>query len=132
MEIVENKVCLDTDFLIDLLRNKKETLLWIKENEDRFEFATTIINVFELYYGEYKNNFNGANELDKFINSLSILNLTEEIVKSAGKTAAFLESEGNSLDLKDILIGIIAMKNDFAIKTNNKKHFERIKGLELL
>ncbi len=51
---MENKVCLDSDFLIDILRDKEESLRWV-EQASECEFATTIINVFELYYGEYKN-----------------------------------------------------------------------------
>ena len=51
---MEDKICLDTDFLVNFLRNKKEEADFIKENEISKNLATTYINLFELYYGAYK------------------------------------------------------------------------------
>ncbi|HII29807.1 TPA: type II toxin-antitoxin system VapC family toxin [Candidatus Woesearchaeota archaeon] len=36
-----NKICLDTDFLVDFLRDKKEEVDFIKKNETDKELATT-------------------------------------------------------------------------------------------
>ncbi len=129
---MENKACLDTDFLIDFLRNKKEKVEWIKNNSEA-SLATTIINVFELYYGEYKlESRKNLEKLEDFLNSFYILNLNNEIVKKAGEVAAQLEKQGNMLEFRDILIAVTASHNNYSLKTNNKKHFERIKDLKIL
>ena len=53
---MENKICIDTDILVDFLRNEEKAVEFIKEHEERNELATTHINLFELYYGAYKSN----------------------------------------------------------------------------
>ena len=132
MEIMENKACLDSDFLIDFLKNGKDEINWIKENKET-EMATTIINVLELYYGEYKNNAkSNVGNLENFLKNFSVLNLNEEIAKKAGKIAAGLEKEGNVLEFRDVLIAAIASHHGYPIKTGNKKHFGRIKDLKLI
>ena len=133
MEFVETKICLDTDFIIDFLKNRQEAVNWIKDNEETSDLATTAITVFELYYGEYKNKYKGNPEkLDLFIESLNILDITKITAKEAGKIAAQLEKEGELLEFRDILIAAATLLNQYALKTNNKKHFERIKRLTLV
>jgi len=46
-------IVVDTDILIDLLREKEYALLKIEELEKNQELATTDINAFELYFGAY-------------------------------------------------------------------------------
>jgi len=130
---MEDRICLDTDILIDLLRNKPEVVSWIKENESKYNFVTTIINAFELFAGAYKS-FNPEKKLEdiqELIEKLEILNLSLETVQEAGKQNAMLGEKGIELDFRDIFVGTIALANKIALKTNNKKHFERIDGLKL-
>lgn len=129
---MENKVCLDTDFLIDFLRNKKDKVDWIKKNSES-DLATTIINVFELYCGEYRlESKRNLERLEDFLKNFYILNLNVEIVKNAGKIAAELEKQGNMLEFRDILIAATSIHNNLPLKTDNKKHFDRISGLKIL
>ena len=131
---MEDKICLDTDFLIDFLRNKKEEVEFIKKNEFDKELATTYINLFELYYGAYKSDKSAKNlELIKtLVRRINLLNLSENSVEKAGEISAFLEKEGSSVDFRDVLIGSISLVNGYALKTNNAKHFSKIKGLTVL
>jgi len=131
MEKLENCICLDSDILIDLLRNKKETLEWLKENENKFIFATTIINVFELYAGAYnsENQEKRIKAVKKLIEKLKILNINLRIVEEAGKHYAKLKKEGQIIDNRDLFIGVIALTENIPLKTNNKSHFSRIDGL---
>ena len=49
------RVIMDTDILVDFLRNKKEaTSLVNRLEENNCLLATTAINAFELYYGAHK------------------------------------------------------------------------------
>ena len=46
---------IDTDILIDLLRNKKEAVAFVSKLQDKnFRLSTTVINQFELHYGAHK------------------------------------------------------------------------------
>ena len=48
-------ICIDTDILIDHLRNRREAVEEIERLEmEGFQLSTTVINSFELYYGAYK------------------------------------------------------------------------------
>ncbi len=131
---MENTVCIDTDVLADLLRKKENAVSWFKDNEDNFQLATTTINIFELYYGSHRSSDpeNSIAMVNNLLENLTILTLDTKSAHEAGKQFARLASEGNIVDVKDILIGSIALTSDYSLKTNNKKDFERIKGLKVI
>ena len=131
---MEQKICLDTDVLITFLRNKKEEVKFILEQEERNEITTTYINLFELYYGAYKSKEQQKNleAVNLIIDRITILNLTLLSVKKAGEILAQLEREGEKVDFRDILIGTIALLHNCILKTNNTKHFSKIEGLKLV
>ena len=133
MEKLENKICLDTDFLINFLRNNEEEVNFIKDNEDK-SLATTYINLFELYYGAHKSEFKkqNVNGVSLLVERLEILNFSIEVVNKAGEILAELEKKGNLIDFRDILVGTVSLMNDYSLKTNNVKHFEKISGLKII
>jgi len=129
---VEN-ICLDTDFLVNFLRNKKEAVEFIETNELKNHLATTYINLFELYHGVMKSHEKENNLvlLENLQNRITILNLSKESVREAGKLLAGLEKDGKPIDFRDLLIGTVALVEGFSIKTDNKKHFDRVNGLNV-
>lgn len=129
---VEDKICLDTDFLVNFLRNKPEEADYIAQHEQRMLLATTQINLFELYYGAYKSKrIENVLQLEELQHRLKILNLSKAAVKKAGELLAILEQQGRPIEFRDLLIGCIAQVEGFCLKTNNRKHFERIPELLL-
>lgn len=130
---MEDKICLDTDFLVNFLRNKKEEVEFIKKNELQKDLATTYINIFELYYGAYKstNKEHNFKAIQLLLNRINILNLSEDSVKKAAEILVNLEKQGGLIDFRDLLIGTITLVNNYAIKTKNIKHFNRIEGLNI-
>ena len=133
MEAMENKICLDTDFLVNFLRNKKEEVEFIEENETRTIFSTTSINLFELYYGAYKSGVaENILKLEELQQRLRILSTSKEAMKKAGEILMILEKQGQLLDFRDLLIGTIALTEKISLKTLNKKHFLRIPHLTVL
>lgn len=130
MEILDDKICLDTDVLVNFLRNKKEETEFIRQNEHSMLFATTPVTLFELYYGAYKSGVpENVLRVDELQHKLAILNLSREAVKLAGKTLADLNKKGVMLDFRDLLIGCTAITEGFCLKTNNRKHFEKFQDL---
>ncbi len=129
------KVCLNTDVLIDLLRGRREAVEMVKSLEERCELATTAITLFELYYGAFKvgreKNVAAVRELAR---RLEVLELTEKAAELAGRIAAALERSGESLEFRDVLIAAIAVVNGVELCTGNVSHFGRLKrfGLKIL
>ena len=131
---MESKICLDTDFLVNFLRNKREEADFIKINEADKDLATTYINLFELYYGAYKSQEreNNLKAISLLLSRLNILNLSDESVKKSGEILVKLEKEGKTIDFRDLFIGTIALVNNYSLKTNNIRHFNRIEELRIM
>lgn len=133
MEYMEKNICLDTDILVNFLRNKPTEVAFIQEHERKVTFATTGINLFELYYGAYKSglqaNVESVHELRQ---RLKILPTSHEAMQRAGQLLAVLEKKGMPIEFRDLLIGNIAVTEGFSMKTNNTRHFQRISGLILM
>ncbi len=127
-------ICLDTDLLVNFLRNDEDAVNYVEENELVNNLFTTHITLFELYYGANLSSHKKQNidAVDILTKRLGLLNLTERSVKKAGEISAELDKKGNMIDFRDLLIGTIALDKGIAIKTNNKKDFERIKGLKVV
>src|SRR3989338_6966145 len=106
---MENKICLDTDFLVNFLRNGKEEIEFIRKNETDKILATTYINLFELYYGAYRSNKaeSRLKAISSLLNRINILNLSDESVKKAGDVQAKLRERGEMIEFRDLFIGTI-------------------------
>lgn len=128
-----DRICLDSDFIIDALRGKKEAADFLLDNEEKVIFAITIVSLFELYRGAFGSSEKGdVFAVDNLKNRFEILNLSEESVKLAGKVMAELRKKGEVIDFRDLFIGTLAVVNGFAVKTNNVKHFAKIPGINLV
>lgn len=128
------RVIMDTDILIDLLRNETKVVDSISEMERKgWLLATTIINAFELFYGAYKSkncqkNLASAKTL---LERLVVLNMGLTSAQNAGRVCAELEREGQSIGLRDAMIGAIALTTGYSLATRNTEHFKKIAGLNL-
>lgn len=92
--------------------------------------ATIAINVFELFWSAYRIK-SQLMAVERLLNSVILLNTTRKSMREAGRIAADLDSQGIQINVGDLLIAAICEVNNYAIATNNKKHFERIEGLKL-
>ncbi len=129
-----DKICLDTDFLADLLRKNPSAEAFVKEHEQKVGLATTYVNLFELYNGAFTSERKETNlkAVELLKERLVLLNLTDNSVKSAGQLLAQLKKEGTLIDFRDLFIGCIAREHNYAIKTNNIKHFSKIPNLRIV
>ncbi len=63
---------------------------------------------------------------------VNLRNLSPEAVQQAGEIQARLEKKGEMTDFRDILIGCVALREGFSLKTYNLKHFSRIPELFII
>ena len=134
MEDLETTLCLDTGIIIDILRKKKETLLWLESIKREQPLAITLITVFEIYRGIYGGT-RAIEELESFEylkKQLTLLPFTETHMREAARASILLQRAGKEIDLRDLLIGICAREEGCILKTNNKKHFTSIPNLRIL
>jgi len=123
--------CLDSDFLISLLRGEKDALSSLDKLKKE-EIAITSINAFELFVGAFisKRSENIA-IVSKLVDSYIFLNFNKEAAKLAGEIVVDLEKKGEKIDWRDCMIAAVAVVNGCVLVTRNKRHFSKIKGLEI-
>lgn len=131
-------VCLDTSVLIDIIRGKfiPENIKLIFESEASICIASP--SLMELVRGLYleRNVKNILKDepakIKDILSSFEVLGLEKESAVLAGQIEAELENKGEIIDIEDIMIGAIARHNNETLITRNKKHFDKIKGLNVL
>jgi tRNA(fMet)-specific endonuclease VapC len=134
METVKT-VIIDTDLLIDLLRNQKQATAFITKLEEKnYILATTAVNIFELHHGAHKSQESEKNleAINVLTSRLSILPFTSKAAQKAGHIFAQLERHGQPIGLRDIFIAAIALTRECSVATSNQAHFSRISELEII
>lgn len=130
-----NRIVIDTDILIDLLRNKTKAVNSLTKMETKgYTLATTTINAFELFYGAYKSKKHEKNlaSTKTLLKRLIILKMELTSAQNAGRIYTELEKQGQPIGLRDIMIGAITLTKGYSLATRNTEHFQKIKGLNLL
>jgi tRNA(fMet)-specific endonuclease VapC len=92
----------------------------------------SIITYYEILSG--LKHRDASNKLDKFLQFAvqnTVLPLSEKAAAYAANQYAILSKQGKPLDDIDLLIAGIALANNIILVTGNRKHFERIEGLEI-
>ena len=121
---MENEIiCLNTSVLIDYFRKKdRQKSVLFKLTKEYKLFAVSIVTEYEIMIGAN----NGQTDFwNQFFDRITILPFDKSANRAAIKVTKLLSDS-------DIFIGATAMANNMKIATLNKKHFERIQGLEKL
>jgi len=127
-------VCIDTDVIIHFLRDKEELAKKLENLKEKgFSLNTTAVNGFELWKGAYRSGKKGATvAVENCLNEFDVLPLDKKSCKKSAELFEKLKSEGKMVDELDVMIASIAIVHGEKILTLNKKHFERIPGVELM
>jgi tRNA(fMet)-specific endonuclease VapC len=98
-----------------------------------FSLAISTATLAELYFGAYysKRVEENLQRITAFKKHLTIFSDSEKSAEVFGKFKSILKSEGNIIEDFDLLIASIAFTNNCILVTNNPKHFQRIKELQI-
>ena len=126
------KYLIDSDILIYFLKGKQEVverLLQIPIDD----LYISRINYTELIYGAYNSSKINQNlkVIEPFLDSFKVLEFTKTSSLVFAKEKARLKKNGNIIADMDLMIASIAIENDCTLISNNIKHFDRVRNLEL-
>lgn len=130
-------VCFDTDFLIAYLQNnsaaikKLEELVQQQAGRDTAAMTTTV-NAAELWKDVYRSKEKQKEEFAKvkwLLDSLELITLDSESARMVRELDAAIKT--SPIGESDLLIASIALANKQTVITRNKKHFERVPGLQV-
>jgi predicted nucleic acid-binding protein len=126
-------VCLDTDFMVALLRKDRDALEYARSIENEARLCTTPVNAYELFQGAYRSLRREENTamIEELLSTLEVLAFDIEASRVSGSITADLVRRGNALDPRDALIGGIVKRHEEALLTRNIDHFSRISGLRI-
>ncbi len=127
-------VCLETDFLIGIIRKNPDAITKLKELVENGEnLTTTPINAAELFKGAYSSGKIDENlkMVKGILSRLGLLEFNLTASETYGQITVELESKGEQIGVMDALIASIALAHNERILTRNHKHFSRVRGLEV-
>lgn len=124
---------IDTDWVIAYLRD----VVPVADRIDalrRDGIALSIISVAELYEGRYVTRDPEGSErrIQAFLAGVDVLPLDDETCRIFGRERGRLRAIGMMISDMDLLIASTAVRHDLTVLTNNRRHFERIEGLNVI
>ncbi|MGA2973286.1 MAG: type II toxin-antitoxin system VapC family toxin [Candidatus Bathyarchaeia archaeon] len=125
-------VCIDTSFLIALLRRDPNAEAKLESFvEDGERITTTPICACELFAGAYKAKKRDLEirRVKEFLSRMELLEFSTQACERFGRVRSELESTGTPIGDFDIMIAAIALAHNQAVLTNDVEHFQRIPGL---
>lgn len=123
-------ILLDSSILIELFRKKdKEKSLFYSLSKTYKGLFISTITYYEIGIGNRKSHNDYWEVLS---DNLKILPFDKVCADNAITIYLDLLKTNKMIDLADILIGSTAIAHNIPIATLNDKHFNRIKGLEII
>ena len=124
-----SRVVVDTNIFIDYLRakDKKNTDLYKIPSSKRIYISS--VTLYELLMGatnEQKNK-----DVHLLTDDTIILPFDEEVSIRASEIYHDLRKTNKMIEFRDIFIAATCLIHNLPIKTKNKEHFQRIKGLKI-
>lgn len=125
---------LDTTFIVDVLRGKKEISGMVEELDlDEETLAVASPSIMEIWSGAClaKTSKTEKEKINTLLQSLEVLNLDEKAAKEAGEMEAELMQRGQIIETEDIMIAAIAKVHQEKIITRDA-HYAKIPGIKIL
>jgi tRNA(fMet)-specific endonuclease VapC len=123
----------DTDWIIDHLNGVPAVSERLRELQPA-GLAVSIISLAELYEGVHYSRDPARSEtsLQQFLAGLSILPIDDDVCRIFGRERGRLRQQGRTIGDFDLLIASTCLRHQLQICTNNRRHFEAVKGLSIV
>ena len=121
---------IDTNIIIDHLRTKQRTTSVFASLLLKRRLYISTVTVFELFQGaqtEAK-----QQDVQKILKGLTILPFDEKIATLSAKLIRQLEQDGHNIGIADVFIAATALTHRQPLRTENRKHFEKIPYLKII
>ena len=121
---------LDSDHLVALLRGRLDLG---GRAEPLEELAMTAVSLGELIHGAFKSRTVAENlaRLDVLLSGFTLLPFEARAARVFGRLRAELEGKGTRLEDLDLQVASICLALRAPLLTHNRRHFDRIAGLEV-
>ena len=123
----------ETDWAVHWLRGREDIVNRLRELQEQ-GIGLSMISLAELYTGIYYSTdpVKARGELDDFLSFVAILGLNQEICQIFGEENARLRKDGQVIEDFDLLIAATCLHHGLKLLTDNRRHFQRIEGLEII
>ncbi len=123
---------LDTSVIIDYLRGKEDAVDLV--NNLKGKLVSSYICLSELYEGIYRSkNKDAESTILEFFSGLSKTHgLNQKIAQEFGHLRKILKQKGEIIEDLDIMIAATCIVYGLTLVTLNKKHFLRIKKINII
>lgn len=124
---------LDTDTVIYFLKGHARVTENLRASRGQPK-ALSVVTYGELIYGCHKSRHTVANlaKVRRLAESYPVIDITRPVMECFGEVKTFLEKSGTPVDDFDLLIGCTALTANYAVVTNNVKHYRKIPGLKVV
>jgi len=132
-DVTKNRILVDTDVFSYIFHGHEQARFFRPYLEHK-SLAVSFMTVAELYYGAYKAAW-GTSRIVRLENQLKnyvILPYDIFVCQHWARIRKDCEEQGRSINHPDAWIAACALLYDCALATNNGKHFECIKKLEII
>ena len=123
---------LDTDTIIYGLKGHRHVT---RSFEERVALpkALSAITYGELFFGAMKSSAQQANlaKVRRVAELFPVIDVSRAIMETFGSLKAELERRGRTVDDFDLVIASTALVLNYALVTNNERHFRHIPGLRV-
>lgn len=123
-------ILVDTDLWIDFFSGADPGASVVEKLLRERRAMLSVISVFELFCGARKEH--QRNQLDSLLRVVPIIDLTREAAVHAAGHYKRLRNAGSPIGNQDLLLTGTALEYQLPILSRNRKHFERIAGLDVV
>jgi hypothetical protein len=96
--------------------------------------CVTFVTVGEFFKGAFKRRWSERRiqELEAWLRNVVVLPYSAEISRVWGRICAECEAKGQPIASNDAWIAACCLSHDLPLMTLNRRHFERVEGLQLV
>lgn len=120
----------DTGIFIDHLRAKDKTITSLYGIFEREDLYLSSVTLYELMAGA--NSQTKKDDILLITSNFQVLEFSKAVAYRAAEIYQQLKKENQLIEFRDIFIAATSLVFDYPVLTLNKKHFQRIKGLNLI